>query len=347
MMGLQVIEVHAKSVLNRAPTGYGFRWTLNPYRGCQHACVYCFARYTHTFFDLDPGEAFSRVIFVKINAVQALRRELRRSTWRHEHVAIGTATDPYQPLEGRYRLMPGIIRTLADFYTPFSIVTKNTMILRDIPVLQEAARRVSLTVTLSLTTLDPALARELEPDTPPPAQRLRVAQTLQAHGIPTGIALAPILPGLTDGEAQLRELIEAITTHGLPIAFFQVLRLYDATRPTLFAYLSQHHPRLLAAYRRGYVAKDPPATYVRQLYEQVERLLREAGASRLTPPETPPLQQPLPLLTENTAPPEAARPSRAQERASPAVDSCSTAGSPFSQGDTSPTADLPPPSTAL
>ena len=292
---MQVVEVHAKSMLNRAPAKYGFRWTLNPYRGCQHACVYCFARYTHTFFDLDPGEAFSQVIFVKVNAVPVLRAELRRPSWRQEHVAIGTATDPYQPLEGRYRLMPGIIRTLAEFYTPFSIVTKNTMVLRDIPVLREASRRVRVTVTLSLTTVDPALARELEPDTPPPAQRLRVAQELQAQGIATGIALAPIIPGITDGEAHLRQLIQTVVAHGLPIAFYQVLRLYDATRPTLFAYLARRRPALIAAYRRGYAAQEPPLPYVQRLYERVERLLRELGASPLTPPEVEPLQLPLPF----------------------------------------------------
>ncbi len=292
---VQVVEVRAKSVLNRAPAGYGFRWTLNPYRGCQHACVYCFARYTHTFFDLDPDADFSRVIFVKVNVADVLRRELRRPSWRRERVAIGTATDPYQPLEGRYRLMPAVIRTLADHATPFSVVTKNTLILRDLPVLQEAIRRVPFSVTFSLTTVDPDLARQLEPDTPPPAQRLRVARTLRDHGIPTGIALAPILPGITDREAHLRDLIAAVVDHGLPVAFYQVLRVYDATRPSLWAYLRDHHPHLIRAYGRGYARKDPPETYVRRLYRKVERLLAELGAERLRLPEPPPLQLPLPL----------------------------------------------------
>lgn len=292
---MQVIEIRCKSALNRAPAGYGFRWTLNPYRGCQHACVYCFARYTHTFFELDPGEDFSSILFVKINVVDVLRRELRRPTWRREHVAIGTATDPYQPVEGRYRLMPGIIEALAAAYTPFSIVTKNTMVLRDVPHLQAASRRVPCTVSLSLTTVDPELARELEPDTPPPQQRLRVARALREAGIAAGIAIAPIIPGITDRGAHLRALVEAIAAHELPVSFYQVLRLYDATRPSFFAYLRARHPHLLAAYRRGYARKDPPAAYVRRLYARVERLLREAGVPRLAPPEIPPLESPLPL----------------------------------------------------
>lgn len=295
----EVIEVRCKSALNRAPTGYGFRWTLNPYRGCQHACVYCFARYTHTFFDLDPNADFSSVLFVKVNVAEVLRRELRRPSWRREHVAIGTATDPYQPLEGRYRLMPAIIEALSEFYTPFSIVTKNTMVLRDVKHLQVASRRVPCTVSISLTTVDPALARELEPDTPPPAQRLRVAQELQAAGIAAGIALAPIIPGITDREAQLRALIEAVAAHNLPVSFYQVLRLYDATRPSFFNYLQAKRPQLLTAYRRGYVHKDPPASYVRTLYRRVEKLLEELEVARLAPPEVPPLERPLPLIQAN------------------------------------------------
>ena len=286
----RIIEIEAKSILNRAPEYMGFRWTLNPYRGCQHGCVYCYARYTHTFFDLDPDADFTNTLFVKVNAVTVLRQELRRPSWRREPVAVGTATDPYQPLEGRYRLMPGIIQALAEFYTPFSIVTKNTMIVRDADLLAEAARRVRLSVTFSISTVDEHLARQLEPDTPSPRQRMRVARALRERGIPAGIAIAPILPGLTDSEAHLAAIIEAANAHGLPIAFYQVMRLYEATRPTLFAYLETHHPRLAAAYRRGYVTKDPPREYRRRVYARVERLLREMGAARLEPSRPDPVQ---------------------------------------------------------
>ncbi len=292
---INVVEIRAKSILNRAPEGMGFRWTLNPYRGCVHACVYCYARYTHTFFDLDPDADFAQTIFVKTNAAQVLRAELKRPSWRQEHVAVGTATDPYQPIEARYRLMPGIIQALAEFYTPFSIVTKNTMIVTDLPLLREAAQRVPLTVVFSLTTVDPDLAARLEPGTPPPAQRLRVARTLRDHGIATGIAIAPILPGITDSEDNLRDLIAAAVAQDLPIAFYQVMRLYDATRPTLFAYLRQHHPRLVAAYRRGYVRKDPPPAYRRRVYERIERLMTSLGARLLERPQAQPLQPTLAL----------------------------------------------------
>lgn len=292
----RVIEIQARSVLNRAPEYMGFRWTLNPYRGCQHGCLYCYARYTHTFFDLDPDVDFTNTIFVKVNVVPVLRRELRRPSWRREPVAVGTATDPYQPLEGRYRLMPGIIQALTEFYTPFSIVTKNTMILRDADLLAEAARRVPLSVTFSITTVDARLADELEPDTPPPVQRLRVARRLRRQGVPAGIAIAPILPGVTDGEDNLRALIAAAVAHDLPIAFYQVMRLYDATRPTWFTYLERKDPRLAAAYRRGYARKDPPREYRERVYARVERLMEELGAFRLEPSRPEPVQPALPGL---------------------------------------------------
>ncbi len=286
----RVIELEAKSALNRAPEYMGIRWTLNPYRGCQHGCVYCYARYTHTFFDLNPDEDFTNTIFVKINIVPLLRRELRRPSWRREPVLIGTATDPYQPLEGRYRLMPGILQALSDFYTPFSIITKNTMILRDADLLARAAQRVPMSVTFSITTVDPALADDLEPDTPPPAQRLRVAQRLRERGVPAGIAIAPIVPGITDGEEHLRAVIAAAVEHGLPIAYYGAMRLYDATRPTLFAYLETHYPKLISAYRRGYVRRAPPREYRERLYARVEKLLKELGATRLEPSRPEPVQ---------------------------------------------------------
>ena len=287
---VRVVEIQAKSILNRAPEGMGFRWTLNPYRGCQHGCVYCYARYTHTFLNLDPDKDFSQTVFVKTNAVTLLRRELRRPRWRHERVSVGTATDPYQPIEGRYRLMPGLIQAFGDFYTPFSIVTKNTMVLRDMALLRQVAQRVSVAVLFSITTVDEALARELEPDTPSPWQRLRVAQRLARAGIPAAIALAPILPGVTDKPGQLRAVVAAVREHGLSIAFYQPLRLYDDTRPTLFSYLARRHPQLVAAYQRGYTRKDPPAAYRESLRERVEAAMREEGGRWFRPPSVQPLQ---------------------------------------------------------
>ncbi len=285
-----VIEIEARSLLNRTPGDRGFRWTLNPYRGCQHGCVYCYARYTHAFLNLDPGKDFAQTVFVKTNAVEVLRREIRRPSWRHERVAVGTATDPYQPIEGRYRLMPGIIRALSEFYTPFSIVTKNTLVLRDALWLQEAARRVSLAVIFSITTVDEALARELEPDTPPPRQRLRVAHQLAEQDIPTAIALAPVLPGITDTITHLRALVAAVRDHQLTVAFYQPLRLYEDTRPTLFAYLKRRHPQLLAAYQRGYVHKDPPSAYREVLKERIAAAMRAEGGEWFHPSEVRPLQ---------------------------------------------------------
>ncbi len=290
---LQIVEIRAKHVLNRAPPGLRFQWSLNPYRGCQHGCVYCYARYTHTFFDLDPSLDFSRVVFVKTNVVDALRRELRRASWRRERVSVGTATDPYQPIEGRYRLLPGIIQALAEFYTPFTIVTKNTFILADADLLLEATRRTAVAVIFSLTTVNPDLARHLEPDTPSPEQRLRVAHRLHEKGIPTAVALAPILPGITDREKELQDLFHALRERNLPLAFYQPLRLYPETRDTWFAYLRTHHPKLVDAYQRGYARKDPPPAYVERITRRVETLMERAGVQHFQFPRVPDIQAPL------------------------------------------------------
>ncbi len=295
----RVVEIRAKHVLNRAPPGMGFRWSLNPYRGCQHGCVYCYARYTHTFFDLDPTRDFSRVVFVKTNVVEVLRRELRRPSWRRERVSVGTATDPYQPLEGRYRLMPGIIRALAEFYTPFTIVTKNTFVLADADLLAEAARRTGVAVIFSITTVDPEVAHRLEPDTPGPHQRLRVAHRLRERGIPTAIALAPILPGITDGEEALRTYFRALKAWDLPLAFFQPLRLYEDTREAWFAFLRTHYPRLVPAYRRGYTRRDPPREYTRRVSERVESLRQAFRVPLFEFPHPPDIQG---VLLEDSPP---------------------------------------------
>ena len=181
----EIIEIECKSVLNRVVSQkMPFKWSVNPYRGCEHKCVYCYARRYHTFFDLNPGADFENKIFVKVNAPQVLRRELSRKSWQREHVAIGTAVDPYQPVEGKYRLTRAILKALLDYWTPCSIITKNTMLLRDIDLLSELWPRAGLKVLLSITTLDKALAQRLEPDTPPPEKRLEALSRLMEAGHP-------------------------------------------------------------------------------------------------------------------------------------------------------------------
>src|SRR5690606_29584972 len=196
----QVVEIQCKSLLNRVVSQrMPFRWSINPYRGCEHKCVYCYARRYHTFLDLDPGSDFENKIFVKVNAPEVLRQELARPGWPREKIAIGTAVDPYQPVEGKYKLTRRILEALLEADTPCSIVTKNAMIRRDLDLFTQLGRGPGCTVFVSVTTLDEALARRLEPGTPPPRRRLETVRELASHGVEAGVMIAPVLPGLTDG----------------------------------------------------------------------------------------------------------------------------------------------------
>ncbi|NOX61035.1 MAG: radical SAM protein [Chloroflexi bacterium] len=285
-MSTRYIEITVKTALNRVQSAAypGMKWSLNPYRGCKHDCVYCYARYTHEFLEQDPTADFSRTVFVKRNLVQALRADLRRPSWKREKVCIGTATDPYQPIEGRYRLTRDALHVLRDQLTPASLVTKNTMALRDADIMASLARVAGFTLAMTIITLDEALARQLEPDAPTPMQRLRVVRELTQVGVPVSVAIAPILPGVTDREEQLRDLIQAAYDHGADVAFHQTFRMYAATRSHFFRYLAERQPHLVAAYRRAYAsAQDAPAEYRLRLARRIERIRRELAPRRPPP----------------------------------------------------------------
>ncbi len=281
--GMTFYEVHAKSILNRVPAAsrVPFRWTINPYRGCSHACRYCFARGTHAYLDLDSGHDFDTKVVVKVNAAELLRRELRRRSWRGEHVAMGTNVDCYQRAEGRYRLMPGIIQALADARNPFSILTKGSLILRDLELLTAAARTTDVTTAVSVGFTDPAVWREVEPGTPSPQTRLQVCARLNRAGVGCGVLMAPILPGLTDSPDQLSRAVEAIAaagaTHITPI----VLHLRPGAREWFMTWLTSRRPDLVsyydALYRRSAYA---PAAYQASIVDQVRELARAAGVGR-------------------------------------------------------------------
>src|SRR4051795_11665745 len=204
-------EIQAKSALNRVPeqSQVPFRWTVNPYRGCSHACVYCFARPTHKYLDMNAGRDFEKEIVVKVNVPEVLRAELSRPSWAHEHVALGTNTDPYQWVEGRYKLMPAIWEAFRDTGTPCSILTKSPLLLRDLPLMKEiAARGIPIHANLSGPTLDEKAWRSTEPHTPHPRARLEAVGELNRAGIPTGILIAPLMPGINDAPEQVERILE-------------------------------------------------------------------------------------------------------------------------------------------
>jgi DNA repair photolyase len=294
-MATRYIETQAKSVLN-AVQGMGFRWSVNPYRGCVHGCHYCFARRYHAYLELGTGDDFTGVILVKVNAVSVLRKELSRPGWRPATVAVGTATDPYQPIEGRYRLTRGILEALADARTPASVVTKGPMVIRDRDVLTVLRDRAGVSVCMSLTTLDTDRWRSLEPGTAPPRQRLRAVATLAAAGINVGVLLAPIVPGLTTDRANLEAVVKGAADSGAAFLGAGVLHLEPGVREHFDRFLSAEAPGLLPMYRRLYPGTRAPAGVGRSLGSAVEELRqryglgeRPAATTRQPAPEPEPL----------------------------------------------------------
>lgn len=287
-------EVEARSALNRVPgaSRVPFGWTVNPYRGCGHACVYCFARRTHTYLDLDAGADFDSQIVVKVNVARVLARELRSPRWRREPVAMGTNTDPYQRAEGRYRLMPGVIDTLRENGTPFSVLTKGTVLVRDLPRLARAADDVEVRLGVSLALLDRGLQSHLEPGTPSPRARLDLVRRISDAGLSCSVLVAPVLPLLTDTEDALDALLARIAEAGASGASVLALHLRPGAREWFHRWLDREHPGLVERYAhlyRGGAYVD--AAYRRSLAARVAPLLRRhglaAGAAALRPAGSP------------------------------------------------------------
>ncbi|MGW5519585.1 Rv2578c family radical SAM protein [Nocardia africana] len=252
--GVTFHEVLCKSALNKVPqrSAVPFEWTINPMRGCSHACRYCFARPTHEYLDLDAGRDFDTQIVVKTNVAAVLRQELRRRSWRREPVALGTNTDPYQRAEGRYRLMPGIITALTDAGTPFSILTKGTLLRRDLPLLVQSAEVVPVSLAVSIATVDEDLHRAVEPGTPGPRARLELVRALAEAGFDVNVMVAPVIPYLTDDVAHLERLFGAIAASGGARATVLPMHLRGSTRGWFLQWLAEHHPALLRRYRQLY-----------------------------------------------------------------------------------------------
>ncbi len=266
-----VNEITCNSALNRVQ-GMPFRWSLNPYRGCAHACHYCYARATHAYLGLGVGEAFSGVLIAKMNFAEVLRLELSARSWKRESVSLGTATDPYQPIEGTYRLSRGALQALHDFRTPVSIVSKSTMVWRDLDLLQAMTLGAGVTVCVSMPTVDEAAWRLTEPGTPPPRQRLRVLERLVTAGINAGVLMAPLLPGITAGEEQVEATVRASAEHGARFLWTGLLHLDRGIRDHYLGFLNQHYPHLSQGYRRIYPGKYALPRYADLIEERARRL---------------------------------------------------------------------------
>jgi DNA repair photolyase len=253
-MGINFHEVRARSALNHVPgSRYGFSWTVNPFRGCSHACAYCFARRTHSYLDLGPGRDFEREIVVKVNVPELLRAELGRPSWRRELVALGTNTDPYQWVESRYRMMPEILAALEAAETPVSVLTKSPLVMRDVEIFERmAAKGLPVSVNLSVPTLDEEAWRATEPHTPSPAARLDAVEELRARGIESGVLVAPLMPGINDAPEQVQPIVERAKAAGASFLGGVALHLRGEVKDVFFAWLQEKRPDLFPRYEALY-----------------------------------------------------------------------------------------------
>jgi DNA repair photolyase len=291
-MHVEYREEPCRSALNRVQ-GMGFGWSLNPYMGCVHRCTFCYVRAFEQRADRPSDDRYGTSIRVKTNVAEVLRRELARPSWEREIVAIGAATDPYQPAEGRYKLTRACLEVLGDAANPFRIITRGPMIVRDIDVLARAAARAGVAVTFSVPTLDREIWQRTEPGTAPPHQRLRALKQLVDAGIETNVGMAPILPGLTDKPELLAEVVSAAREAGATGVWANLLYLKPGTKEHFLAALERDWPELLPEYerlygRRAYLSKtdsEPVRERVRGLTR--EHGIRDRRRRRLEPPEEP------------------------------------------------------------
>jgi len=268
-------EVYAKSAINKVPEAsrMPFRFTINPYRGCSHACVFCFARPTHIYLDFNAGRDFEKEIVVKVNVPEVLRAELRKPSWKREHIAMGTNTDPYQWCESKYRLMPGIWEALRDFRNPCSVLTKSPLLLRDLELMKEIAAVTDIHANLSIPTLDEKPWRASEPHTPHPRKRIEAVAQLNRAGIPTGVLVAPLMPGINDSPKQVEAILQACADAGATSVGGIALHLRGEVRGVFMEWLRSYRPDLVERYeelyaRGAYVPRDES--------ERIQRLLRSA-----------------------------------------------------------------------
>ncbi|HLF79376.1 MAG TPA: radical SAM protein [Dehalococcoidia bacterium] len=292
-------EEPCKTALNPVK-GMAFGWSLNPYMGCVHRCTYCYVRAYEKRADRPSDERYGRSIRVKTNVAQVLRYEVRRRSWQRWNIAIGAATDPYQPAEGKYKLTRGCLQVLAEAHNPFGLITRGPMIVRDIDVLQEASRRAEVSVSVSIPTLDLDVWRKTEPGTAPPHQRLRAVREMTDAGIKAGVAMAPLLPSISDSPAQVEEVVRAAHEAGAVNVWANLLHLRSGTREHFLSHLARDWPELLQTYREmyardAYLPDDAKAPTLRLVAELRERY--GVGDHRRAPIIAPPKPEQLSLLS--------------------------------------------------
>jgi DNA repair photolyase len=291
-MHAQYREEPCKAALNRVK-GMPFNWSLNPYMGCVHRCTFCYVRAFELRADRPFDSRYGTSIRVKVNVAEVLRWELARPSWQREGVAIGAATDPYQPAEGRYRLTRACLEALGEVSNPFSLITRGPLIVRDVDVLAEAARRAEVSVTFSVPTLDDEVWRRTEPGTAPPRQRLRALSRLVDAGIRVSVGLAPILPGISDRPELLADVVRAAREAGACAVWANTLHLKPGTREHYLDCLARDWPELVPEYERLYGRRAYlPRAESAPVREEVRRLAREHGIGdrrrvRLAPPAEP------------------------------------------------------------
>ena len=284
MAGAEVQEIHCKTLLNRLDIpSFPFRWTLNPYRGCRHACRYCYARPTHEFLGLDAGREFEQRVFAKVNAPEVLRQELRRPKWKNEAIAIGTASDPYEPAEMEYRLTRRILQVLCEFQTPASITTKGVLVRRDVDVLRELARVADVRVNFSVGSIDEGVWKLTEPGAPSPLARLEAMQFLVENGINAGVMMAPLLPGISDSTESIYDVAEAAAAHGARCIGANVLFLKPGSKEWFMPMLKETYPHLAPGYAKMYAKTYAPRDYTSSVMKVVDQARRSVGLASMEP----------------------------------------------------------------
>jgi DNA repair photolyase len=285
MAGAEVQEIQCKTLLNRVDVpGFPFRWSLNPYRGCRHACRYCYARPTHEFLGLDAGLEFEQRVFAKVNAPDVLRQELRRLSWQGETIAIGTATDPYEPAESQYRLTRGILQVLREFRNPARITTKGVLVRRDVDVLTELGQVADVRVTFSVGSIDDRVWKLTEPGAPGPMARLEAMQFLVESGVPAGVMMAPLLPGISDSPESIDAVARAAAAHKAQFLAGNLLFLKPGSKEWFMPMLREAYPYLAPGYARLYRKTYAPREYSSRVLDLVKEAGLRWGLAQRTPP---------------------------------------------------------------